>query len=385
MHPRIQRGLTCNPWSGLLPFSPLQAVATLPSSHRPVNVAWRVRPVDGPSHFARNTLRPLGKTALKRRLLVCRRQSLPGHTDPLALQQPVPPPVAQPLLHSPGPSGSVAEVWAALGHMLPDPARSTCTIEALCCTPPRESFMLLRTGSCAYWSGACAPQVALGWTPVPVPFFNFPHGRQLRLLYMHTALAHFAGLALPLPPRPPAWDAARHAAARLRVRAAVAAQPDCGLGAACAEPAHEGAALGPAASRSAPAAAAAAQPGCGCSAADAETARADAGPDAATAPAAAAADPAELASAADEPHAAGARHAAVAGAPAGGAASAAAAQQRVPAARKQGGRRGARQGGRFSLVAGAAAEAVRRRQAEERAAASSSALGGGDEDEELKS
>jgi len=283
----------------------------------------------------------------------------------------------------------MAEVWAALGNMLPDYARSTCTTEALCCAQPRASHLRSPPGLCADWSGACALQVALGWTPVPVPFFNFPHGRQLRLLYMHTALAHFAGLALPLPPRPPAWDAARYAAARLRVRAAVAAQPDCGLGAACAEPAHEGDGLGPAASWSAPAAAA--QPGCGGSAADAEAVRAGAGPGTATAPAAAANNPAELASAVGEPLAAGARHAAVAGAPADGAGSpgaaapAAALQRRAPAARQRDGRRGARQGGRFSLVAVAAAEAVRRRQAEERAAARSSAPGGGDMDEEVTS
>ncbi len=62
-----------------------------------MSAAWRVRPVDGPSHFARNTLRPLGKTALKRRLLVRRRQpALTRDTAPWAHQQPGVPPVVQP-------------------------------------------------------------------------------------------------------------------------------------------------------------------------------------------------------------------------------------------------------------------------------------------------
>ncbi|KAK9822663.1 hypothetical protein WJX81_005748 [Elliptochloris bilobata] len=53
--------------------------------------------------------------------------------------------------------------------------------------------------------------VALGWRPVPVPFFDFPRRGHARVLYMREALAHFAGLATPLPPRPPDWDAAREA------------------------------------------------------------------------------------------------------------------------------------------------------------------------------
>jgi len=60
-----------------------RALAAHRSRHRPLSAARRARPVDGPSHFARNTLRPLGKTALKRRLLVRRRRpALPRDTAP---------------------------------------------------------------------------------------------------------------------------------------------------------------------------------------------------------------------------------------------------------------------------------------------------------------
>ena len=92
------------------------------------------------------------------------------------------------------------------------------------------------------WLHLCVrtAQVALGWRPVPVPYFDLPRRAYARKLYMQAALAHFGRLELPLPPRPPDWTAAQEQKLLARMRELVRSQPGCGLAPAARSPNPEG-------------------------------------------------------------------------------------------------------------------------------------------------
>lgn len=231
-------------------------------------------------------------------------------------------------------------------------------------------------------------QVALGWKPVPVPYFDFPDAQHKRVLYVREALAHFAGLALPLPCRPRSWTAKKEALVLADMRRLVRSQPDCGLPRAPVSAAaglsaategpddEDGAAATASVSRGT---AALATPVCreaGPSAAADTQGPAEAGssasgavpvaPEAGSGAAVAAPGHVEAASStagAAAPAASQVRHVAAAGLQA--------AAQRAPPRlplQKLPGKRASGQGGRFSLIAAAAVEAVRRRRRDEEAA-----------------
>ena len=222
-------------------------------------------------------------------------------------------------------------------------------------------------------------QVALGWKPVPVPYFDFPDPQHKRVLYVREALAYFAGLALPLPCRPRSWAARKEALVLADMRRLVRSQPDCGLppapvsaavglsaatkgldaedSAAATASASEGtAALATPVSWEAGPSAAAATQGpakAGSSATGAVPVAPEAGSSAAEVPGHG--EAASCTAGAAAPAASQVRHVAAAGLQA-------AVQRVLPRLRKLPSKRASGQGGRFSLIAAAAVEAVRRRR-----------------------
>ena len=73
-----------------------------------------------------------------------------------------------------------------------------------------------------------------------MPYFDLPRRAYAKKLYMVSALSHFGGLELPLPPRPPDWTAAQEQKLLARMRELVRSQPGCGLAPAARSPNPEG-------------------------------------------------------------------------------------------------------------------------------------------------
>ena len=73
-----------------------------------------------------------------------------------------------------------------------------------------------------------------------MPYFDLPPRAYARKLYMREALAHFGGLELPRPPRPPDWTGAQEQKLLARMRELVRSQPQCGLAPAACSRAPEG-------------------------------------------------------------------------------------------------------------------------------------------------